>query len=80
MSSCNYPNIVRILEAAKTTFKIRDGARSDLHPAFAIPIVRDLLDRLIVVRGDDKLSKKRKKMLHCYSKPIFALASPSSVS
>jgi len=51
-------NIVRILEAAKTTFKIRDGARSDLHPSFAIPIVRDLLDRLIVVRGDDKLSRE----------------------
>lgn len=51
-------NVIRIIEASKTTFKIRDGARSDLHPAFCIPIVRGLLERLIIVRGDDKLSKE----------------------
>lgn len=51
-------NILRILETAKTTFRIKDGARSDLHPTIVIPAVRDLLDRLVVVRGDDKLSKE----------------------
>ena len=51
-------NIVRILETAKTTFKIKDGARSDLHPADVIKQVRDLLDRLVVVRGEDPLSKE----------------------
>ena len=51
-------NILRILDTARTTFKIRDGARSDLHPADVIPEVQALLDRLIVVRGDDILSKE----------------------
>ena len=51
-------NVLRILDTAKTTFKIRDGARSDLHPADVIPQVRELLDRLVVVRGEDALSKE----------------------
>lgn len=51
-------NILRILDTAKTTFKIKDGSRSDLHPAEVIPQVRDLLDRLVVVRGGDPLSKE----------------------
>ena len=51
-------NVLRILETAKTTFKIKDGARSDLHPADVIPQVRELLDRLVVVRGQDALSKE----------------------
>ena len=51
-------NILRILDTAKTTFKIKDGSRSDLHPADVIPQVRELLDRLLVVRGDDPLSKE----------------------
>ncbi|MCJ1438509.1 DNA-directed RNA polymerase II subunit rpb1 [Xylographa pallens] len=51
-------NVLRILETAKTTFKIKDGARSDLHPAEVIPQVRELLERLVVVRGDDLLSRE----------------------
>ncbi|KAI9705899.1 MAG: DNA-directed RNA polymerase II subunit RPB1 [Candelina mexicana] len=51
-------NILRILETAKTTFRIKDGARSDLHPAEVIPQVQELLDKLIVVRGDDPLSRE----------------------
>lgn len=51
-------NVVRILETAKTTFRIRDGMRSDLHPAEAIPAVRELLAKLIIVRGDDALSRE----------------------
>ena len=51
-------NIVRILETAKTIFRIKDGMRSDLHPAEAIPAVKDLLRKLIIVRGDDPLSKE----------------------
>ncbi|KAI9848280.1 MAG: DNA-directed RNA polymerase II subunit RPB1 [Sclerophora amabilis] len=49
-------NILRILETAKTIFRIKDGARSDLHPADVVPAVKALLDRLIIVRGDDPLS------------------------
>ena len=51
-------NVIRIIESAKTKFHIKDGARSDLHPVDVITQVRDLLDRLIVVRGDDMLSKE----------------------
>ena len=51
-------NVVRILDTAKTTFKIKDGMRSDLHPLDVIPQVRGLLERLVVVRGDDPLSKE----------------------
>ena len=51
-------NVLRILESAKTTFKIKDGTPSDLHPAEVIPQVREMLDRLVVVRGEDALSKE----------------------
>ena len=51
-------NVIRILDTAKTTFKIKTGARSNLHPADVIPAVDNLLDRLVVVRGDDPLSKE----------------------
>lgn len=49
-------NIVRIIETARTKFRIKDGARSDLHPAEVIPRVQELLDRLVVVRGDSEIS------------------------
>lgn len=51
-------NVQRIIESAKTTFRIKDGAKSDLHPSYAIPKVKAMLDRLIVVRGDDALSRE----------------------
>lgn len=51
-------NVIRILDTAKTTFKIKEGARSNLHPAEVIPQVRELLERLVVVRGDDDLSRE----------------------
>ena len=51
-------NVLRILESAKTTFKIKDGTPSDLHPAEVIPQVREMLNRLVVVRGEDALSKE----------------------
>lgn len=49
-------NVIRILDTAKTTFNIKTGARSNLHPTEVIPQVDELLDRLIVVRGEDALS------------------------
>ncbi|KZF22033.1 DNA-directed RNA polymerase II largest subunit [Xylona heveae TC161] len=51
-------NILRILESAKTIFRIKDGHRSDLHPIEVITRVRELLDKLVIVRGDDPLSKE----------------------
>ena len=49
-------NVMRMIETAKTKFRVKDGARSDLHPAEVIPRVKELLDQLVVVRGDDPLS------------------------
>ena len=51
-------NVGRIIDTAKTTFKIKKGAKSDLHPSEVIPKVQHLLDRLVVVRGEDPLSKE----------------------
>jgi DNA-directed RNA polymerase II subunit RPB1 len=51
-------NITRIIESAKTRFRIKDGARSDLHPSEVIPKVQNLLDNIVVVRGDDPLSQE----------------------
>lgn len=51
-------NITRIIESARTRFRIKDGARSDLHPSEVIPKVKALLDSLVVVRGDDPLSQE----------------------
>jgi DNA-directed RNA polymerase II subunit RPB1 len=49
-------NVVRILNQARTTFKIQSGATSDLHPSYVIPKVKQLLDRLVIVRGEDRIS------------------------
>ncbi|KAK5673655.1 DNA-directed RNA polymerase II core subunit rpo21, partial [Elasticomyces elasticus] len=51
-------NVQRILEMARTTFRIRDGTISDLHPAEVVPQVQSLLDRLLIVRGEDPISRE----------------------
>lgn len=49
-------NVSRIISTAKTRFRIKDGARSDLDPREVIPKVSEMLARLHVVKGDDPLS------------------------
>ncbi|KAJ5901739.1 hypothetical protein N7495_002267 [Penicillium taxi] len=51
-------NVQRILEMARTTFRIREGSISDLHPAEVIPQVQALLERLVIVRGSDPISQE----------------------
>lgn len=51
-------NIVRIIDSARRLFKVDDSQRSDLHPAEVIPRVQQLLERMVIVRGDDALSKE----------------------
>ncbi|KKY19120.1 putative dna-dependent rna polymerase ii largest [Phaeomoniella chlamydospora] len=51
-------NVQRILTQAKTTFKIKNTNSSDLDPSYAIPKIRELLDRLLVVRGPDPISQE----------------------
>ncbi|KAK0881956.1 DNA-directed RNA polymerase II core subunit rpo21, partial [Friedmanniomyces endolithicus] len=45
-----------MIRNAKDRFKIKEGARSNLDPRDAIPRVKEMLDRLAIVRGDDSLS------------------------
>ena len=47
-------NVIRILDTAKSTFKIKNGARSNLDPREVIPQVNALLDRLVVVRDSER--------------------------
>ncbi|KAK4245926.1 hypothetical protein C7999DRAFT_42607 [Corynascus novoguineensis] len=51
-------NIARIIETAKKLFKVDESHRSDLTPSDVIPAVQALLDRMVVVRGDDVISKE----------------------
>jgi DNA-directed RNA polymerase II subunit RPB1 len=49
-------NVIRIVASARKLFKVDDTDRSDLHPADVIPKVRELLDKLVIVRGEDPIS------------------------
>ena len=52
-------NIQRMIESAQARFKIKPQKdASNLHPIEVITKVRELLDRLVVIRGDDELSKE----------------------
>jgi len=51
-------NVIRIIDSARRLFKVDDNYRSDLHPAEVIPQVQQLLDRMVIVRGDDELSQE----------------------
>ncbi|KII94419.1 hypothetical protein PLICRDRAFT_36689 [Plicaturopsis crispa FD-325 SS-3] len=51
-------NLQRIVQNAMQIFHIDRRKPSDLEPAYIVDAVRDLLDRLIVVRGDDPLSRE----------------------
>jgi DNA-directed RNA polymerase II subunit RPB1 len=50
-------NIIRILESAKRLFQVDDSQRSDLRPEHVIPAVQRLMDKLMIVRGSDTLSR-----------------------
>jgi DNA-directed RNA polymerase II subunit RPB1 len=49
-------NVHRMIETAQAKFRIKHSARSDLHPIEVVTRVREVLERLIVIRGDDPLS------------------------
>lgn len=51
-------NIIRMIDSAVSTFKIDPTKRSDLRPSDVVPAVQALLKRMIVVRGDDPISKE----------------------
>ena len=49
-------NVDRMIRNAKDKFQIREGNRSDLDPRVVIPKIEQMLDRLVIVRGEDSLS------------------------
>ncbi|KAK4191803.1 hypothetical protein QBC35DRAFT_485996 [Podospora australis] len=51
-------NIGRIIETAKKLFKVDATQRSDLTPKDVVPAVQALLNRMVVVRGNDPISKE----------------------
>jgi DNA-directed RNA polymerase II subunit RPB1 len=51
-------NVIRIIDSARRLFKIDPTERSDLTPQVHIPLVQGLLDRLVIVRGQDELSEE----------------------
>ncbi|KIK66076.1 hypothetical protein GYMLUDRAFT_38551 [Collybiopsis luxurians FD-317 M1] len=51
-------NLPRIVRNARQIFHIDQRKPSDLEPAFIIDSVKKLCDRLIVVRGDDALTRE----------------------
>ncbi|KAK3341342.1 hypothetical protein B0T25DRAFT_338943 [Lasiosphaeria hispida] len=51
-------NIIRMIESAKKLFKVDEGQRSDLTPRDVVPAVQSLLHRMVVVRGEDDISKE----------------------
>jgi DNA-directed RNA polymerase II subunit RPB1 len=69
-------NVVRMIEAAKAKFRIKDGARSDLHPIEVIAKVRELLEKLVIVRGNDDLSVEAQdsatKLFKCHLRSRLA--------
>lgn len=51
-------NVGRIIESSKKLLKVDDTRRSNLTPHDVIPAVKDLLDRMVVVRGSDPVSRE----------------------
>ena len=61
-SSVHLPvNLKRLIWNAKKTFKVNQHAPTDLSPLKVIQDVQELTKRLLVVKGDDKLSKEAQK-------------------
>lgn len=51
-------NLLRIVQNAQQIFHIDRRKPSDLEPAYIIDSVKELMTRLVVVRGDDPLSRQ----------------------
>ncbi|BFZ54625.1 DNA-directed RNA polymerase II core subunit rpo21 [Savitreella phatthalungensis] len=54
-------NLERILHNAKQIFHIQDGRPTDLSPRAIIIGVRELIAKLVVVRGDDRISHEHQE-------------------
>ncbi len=54
-------NLARLVGTAKRKFNLENNKLSDLHPCTVIEELNKLLDRLVVVRGADKVSIEAQK-------------------
>jgi DNA-directed RNA polymerase II subunit RPB1 len=54
-------NVTRVIQNAQTTFKLDKNAPSNLHPQEIHDGVKELLAKMVVVRGDDALSVEAQK-------------------
>lgn len=64
-------NVVRILDSAQRLFRLEASQRSDLHPRHVIESVRNLVDKMVIVRGDDDLSKEAQDSATLLAKAQF---------
>ncbi|KAI1378616.1 beta and beta-prime subunits of DNA dependent RNA-polymerase [Hypoxylon crocopeplum] len=51
-------NVGRLIESSKKLLKVDDAKRSNLTPQDVIPVVKDMLERMVVVRGTDDVSRE----------------------
>lgn len=51
-------NIIRLIDSTLSFFRVDPTKRSDLKPSDVIPAVEALMKRMVVVRGDDPISKE----------------------
>jgi DNA-directed RNA polymerase II subunit RPB1 len=51
-------NLNRIIESAKRVFNVKMTDRSNLRPTDVIPAVQNLVKKLVIVRGNDEISKE----------------------
>jgi DNA-directed RNA polymerase II subunit RPB1 len=49
-------NFQRLITNAKTIFRLSDHQMSDLHPDQIVTSVKDLCDKLHVIKGEDPIS------------------------
>lgn len=51
-------NLTRYIESTKKFLKVDDSKRSSLTPNDVIPVVKGLIDRMVVVQGSDSISRE----------------------
>ncbi|CAM1504094.1 Fc.00g016850.m01.CDS01 [Cosmosporella sp. VM-42] len=51
-------NLGRVIDSAKRIFNIKATDRSNLRPSDVIPVVRDMINQMTIVRGADSISRE----------------------
>ena len=54
-------HIGRLITNAKSMFRLSDISKTDIDPLYVVREITDLLPRLVVVRGDDPISREAQK-------------------